>query len=190
MRQKKILLIDDDPLTQKNLTLIFKNTEFQLDLASDSEEGLRKIKESDYDVVLSDIIMPDLGGRQSRTAGIDLLKIIVELKPELPVIMISVIDNNLTEALKLGAKDYIEKNSLTKKELIKKVENQIFYNPLKKEITNILRAKKEIDEYDLLKIIKMKGIEIKGFRNILKEMENEKKITVDSFLIKYNEVYK
>jgi len=181
-----ILLIDDDHLTHENFARIFENTKYRLHLASDSIEGLHEIKKTDYNLVLLDVIMPDLKGRQSQTAGLELLELIVELRPELPVIMMSVVDEKLVEAIKLGAKDYIVKSSLTSELLLEKIEKQIFYEPLKSEITNILRAKKQIDEYDLLKILKEKGTELKEFKNILEEMEKNEIITVDSFLIKYN----
>jgi DNA-binding NtrC family response regulator len=180
MREKKILLIDDDSLTHKNLTRIFENTKYKMDSAVDSQEGLKKIKENEYDLVLLDIIMPDLKGRQSKEAGIELLKIVVEIKPELPVIMFSVIDEKLVEALKIGAKDYFVKDSLTSKEILEKIEELIFYKPIEKEIKNSLKSYRKINMYDLYNQIEDKELDPIKFREILKKMESKKVINIDS----------
>lgn len=139
MKEKNILLIDDDLLTHKNFARIFEDTSYVLDFAIDSIEGLEKVKKRDYDLVFLDIIMPDLNNRQSQTAGIDFLKIIQKLKPYLPVIMITVVDMAIpaVEAIKAGAKDYIIKDSITKDGLIQKTEEVLKGDqyPIKKLIS-------------------------------------------------------
>ena len=59
-----------------------------------------------------------------KVAGIKLLKIIRELNPNLPVIMITAIDERkiAVETIKLGAKDYIVKDDISNEGLIQKVE--------------------------------------------------------------------
>jgi len=127
MNEKKILLIDDEPLTHENFTRMFEGTKFGLDLAIDSIDGLEKIKKNEYDLILLDIIMPDLKNRQSKTSGIELLNVIRELRPNLPVIMISVLTHvdNALQALELGAVDYIAKDTMTSKGLLEKVEKAL-----------------------------------------------------------------
>lgn len=125
MKEKKILLIDDDKLTRMNVGNIFKETCYQLDFAVDSISGLRKIEENHYDLVLLDIIMPDFINRQSDTAGIELLKKIKETKPNLPVIMFTVIENvkiAVDTVARFGARDYIVKDRVSKQEIVHKVE--------------------------------------------------------------------
>ena len=138
MKEKKILLVDDDKLTQKDYAKIFESTVYGFDVATDSVEGLRKIKNTQYDLILLDIIMPDLRNRQSNTAGFELLDVIRNLKPDLPIVMITAVDEvkSAVNALKSGANDYIVKDSITTEELVHKV-NEILKSdrdPLRKLI--------------------------------------------------------
>src|SRR6185369_8215204 len=77
---------------------------YKIDEASDGEEGLKKFRERNYDVVLCDIKMPKID-------GIEFLQKAGESNPDVPVIMISGHGNIETavEAVKTGAYDYISK---------------------------------------------------------------------------------
>lgn len=99
-----ILVIDDERSIRNVLKDILTNEGYKIDEAVDGEEGLEKFKSKDYDVVLCDIKMPKLD-------GIEFLNIATELKPEVPVIMISGHGNIETavDAVKKGAYDYIAK---------------------------------------------------------------------------------
>lgn len=99
-----ILIIDDEKAIRKTLSEILSFEGYKLDEASDGEEGLKKFKEKNYDVVLCDIKMPKLD-------GIDFLQRAGETNPDIPIIMISGHGNIETavEAVKKGAYDYISK---------------------------------------------------------------------------------
>src|SRR5215204_3070931 len=99
-----ILIIDDEKAIRKTLTEILSFEGYKIDEASDGEEGLKKFKEKNYDVVLCDIKMPKLD-------GIEFLQKAGESNPDVPVIMISghgTIETAV-EAVKKGAYDYIAK---------------------------------------------------------------------------------
>lgn len=99
-----LLIIDDEKAIRKTLTEILSFEGYKIDEASDGEEGLKKFKEKNYDLVLCDIKMPKLD-------GIEFLQKAVEINPDVPVIMISGHGNIETavEAVKKGAYDYISK---------------------------------------------------------------------------------
>ncbi|MEO9022048.1 MAG: sigma-54 dependent transcriptional regulator [Ginsengibacter sp.] len=99
-----ILIIDDEKAIRKTLTEILGFEGYKIDDASDGEEGLRKFKEKNYDVVLCDIKMPKLD-------GIEFLEKAREINSEVPIIIISGHGNIETavEAVKKGAYDYISK---------------------------------------------------------------------------------
>jgi two-component system nitrogen regulation response regulator NtrX len=99
-----ILIIDDEKAIRKTLTEILSFEGYKLEEASDGEEGLKKFKEKNYDVVLCDIKMPKLD-------GIEFLQKAGEINPDIPVVMISGHGNIETavEAVKKGAFDYISK---------------------------------------------------------------------------------
>src|SRR5579872_920676 len=99
-----ILIIDDKKAIRKTLSEILSYEGYKIDEAGDGEEGLKKAKEKEYDVILCDIKMPKLD-------GIEFLEKVKETNPDVPVIMISghgTIETAV-EAVKKGAYDYISK---------------------------------------------------------------------------------
>nr|MBS9768789.1 sigma-54-dependent Fis family transcriptional regulator [Flavobacteriaceae bacterium] len=127
----KILLIEDESAIRRVLSKILmeEDKSYSVEEAEDGLEGLEKIKDNDYDLVLCDIKMPKLD-------GIEVLERVKSLKPEIPMVMISGHgDLELAvSTMRLGAFDYISKppdlnrllntvrNALDRKELI--VENK------------------------------------------------------------------
>ena len=99
-----ILIIDDEKAIRKTLGEILSYEGYQIDDAENGEEGLKKIKEKNYDVVLCDIKMP-------KVDGLEFLEKARETNPDLPIIMISghgTIETAV-EAVKKGAFDYVAK---------------------------------------------------------------------------------
>jgi two-component system nitrogen regulation response regulator NtrX len=99
-----ILIIDDEKAIRKTLSEILSYEGYKMDEAGDGEEGLKKFKEKDYDVILCDIKMPKID-------GIEFLEKAKEANPDIPIIMISghgTIETAV-EAVKKGAYDYISK---------------------------------------------------------------------------------
>lgn len=99
-----ILIIDDEKAIRKTLTEILSFEGYKIEEAADGEEGLKKFKDKNYDLVLCDIKMPKLD-------GIEFLQKAGEINADVPVIMISGHGNIETavEAVKKGAYDYISK---------------------------------------------------------------------------------
>ena len=100
----EILIIDDEKAIRKTLTEILSFEGYKIEEAADGEEGLKKFKEKNYDLVLCDIKMPKLD-------GIEFLQKASESNADVPIIMISGHGNIETavEAVKNGAFDYISK---------------------------------------------------------------------------------
>jgi two-component system, NtrC family, nitrogen regulation response regulator NtrX len=100
----EILIIDDEKAIRKTLSEILSFEGYKLEEAADGEEGLKKFREKNYDLVLCDIKMPKLD-------GIEFLQKAGEINPDIPVVMISGHGNIETavEAVKKGAFDYISK---------------------------------------------------------------------------------
>jgi len=92
--KKKILIADDEPNIIKLLQLIL-NKEFNVDAATTGEELVEKVQQSEYDLIISDVIMPKLSGWKS-------IKKVRELGFNTPVIFNSglVKDKELYETLK------------------------------------------------------------------------------------------
>ncbi len=99
-----ILIIDDEKSIRKTLNEILSFEGYKIEEAADGEEGLKKFKEKNFDIVLCDIKMPKLD-------GIEFLEKAKEINDEVPIIIISGHGNIETavEAVKKGAYDYISK---------------------------------------------------------------------------------
>jgi DNA-binding response OmpR family regulator len=59
---KAVLVVDDDRQLASALQWILADENYFVDIAYDGEEALQKIKESDYDAVVCDVMMPKLRG--------------------------------------------------------------------------------------------------------------------------------
>lgn len=122
----KILLVDDDPDLRDIYDEIFTEAGFQVDFAIDGEEGLNKILNGTYDLILLDIMMPKIDGltvlKKLKTSGINF--------PSQTIIMLSQLNEEkvIQEALNLGAKDYLIKSDYTPDQVLKKV-NDILNTP-------------------------------------------------------------
>ena len=100
----RILVVDDDPSIRNMLSIVLKKNNYDVILAENGNSALNRLKKSTFDLIISDIKMPDID-------GIRLLEKIKSINPEIPVIMITAFAsaNDAVEAMKLGAEDYITK---------------------------------------------------------------------------------
>lgn len=101
---QKILVVDDERAIRRSLNEILTMEGFKVEEAVDGADALEKIKNNNYDCVLCDIKMPQVD-------GLEVLEQVQEMKPDVPVIVISghgSIDTAV-EAVKKGAFDYISK---------------------------------------------------------------------------------
>lgn len=102
----KILIIEDEAAIRRVLTKILseENKTYEIVEAEDGLEGIEKIKNEDFDLILCDIKMPKMD-------GIEVLEATKKIKPEIPIIMISGHGDldTAVQAMKMGAFDYISK---------------------------------------------------------------------------------
>ena len=103
MPRQRVLIIDDEPGSIEAFRIILKD-DYEILCATNPQEGLKIIAEEDIQLVLLDIVMPDMD-------GITLLHKIREMDNNLTVIMVTATKSIKTavEAMKLGAFDYVSK---------------------------------------------------------------------------------
>jgi phosphoserine phosphatase RsbU/P len=101
-----LLVVDDDRFNRDIICPRLERRGYQVDTAADGRAALAKIRECPYDLVLLDIMMPGLNGRE-------VLKEVRQFRSraQLPVIMVTSLDspNDVVEALRDGANDYVAK---------------------------------------------------------------------------------
>lgn len=127
---QKILIIEDEPGLLEMYKLYFERAGYQVFDALEGELGLEIAKEKKPDLILLDILMPEMSGWE----------VIKKLKsnPETNQILILVFSNlaqleEIQKGLALGADDYIVKTDLTPKELLVKVEQKLLQLKLEKK---------------------------------------------------------
>jgi len=100
---RSVLVVDDEVGARESLKMILKN-DYEVFSAKDAEEAFQQIKKHSPDVILLDIILPDLD-------GLKVLERIKQNEPDMVVIMITATKTVKTavEAMKLGAYDYVTK---------------------------------------------------------------------------------
>ncbi|KPK95883.1 hypothetical protein AMJ80_03045 [bacterium SM23_31] len=136
MDKKKILIIDDDSLMRDFLTETIIRMDYDVIAAQDGETGIKRFKEDEFELVITDIRMPDI-------SGMEVLKHVKAVKPETAVVMMTAYGtiDNAVEAMKQGAFDYITKPFSA--DAIEIAVNKVFkYLDLEQENRNL---RKEID---------------------------------------------
>ena len=100
----RILVIDDERSIRNTLKDILGFEGYAVDVAENGSSGLELVKNTEYDIILCDIKMPEMD-------GIEVLEKIMEIKPNTTVVMISGHGNidTAVEAIKKGAFDFIVK---------------------------------------------------------------------------------
>src|SRR5512147_747119 len=87
--QINILVVDDDESVNRNIEKTLLRERYAFDKAYDCLRAVEKIKQSTFHIVISDLNMPDLNGKLSERAGIDLLDWIRSQHPEIFVLMLT-----------------------------------------------------------------------------------------------------
>ncbi len=139
---KKVLVIDDDVYVRDALSNILTQKGFLVDKAENGLEGIKLIKEKDYDVLLVDLVMPEMG-------GVDFLRELNRENVDVPSIVITAFASvdTAVEAMKLGALDYITK-PFNIDELLVIIEKAIKVYELKKENINYRRQLQKIHGFE------------------------------------------
>jgi two-component system KDP operon response regulator KdpE len=99
----RILVIDDEPQITRVLRAALAAQQFDVRIANDPEEGLRIFDDWQPDLVVTDLMMPEMSGVEVCRA--------IRSKHETPVIVLSVREHEQSkiEALDAGADDYVTK---------------------------------------------------------------------------------
>lgn len=119
MGKKKVLVIDDERIVLESIGKILKEEEFIVDVSLGGRKGLERAIQKDYDLVLTDLRMPDIGGMR-------ILRDVKRARPAVPVVMITGFGTvkSAVQAMKLGAEQYLEK-PFSPEELVKTVNSAL-----------------------------------------------------------------
>jgi len=112
----RVLLVEDDSSTAKSIELMLKSEGYVVDTTDLGEDGLDLGKIYDYDIIILDLMLPDMD-------GYDVLKNLRAAKIQTPILILSglaELDNKI-KGLGFGADDYLTK-PFDKRELIARIQ--------------------------------------------------------------------
>ena len=122
---RKVLVVDDEKLIVKGIRFSLEQDGMEVDCAYDGEEALQKIKDSEYDIVLLDVMLPKL-------TGFEVCQQVREFS-SVPIVMLTAKGEDMDKILGLeyGADDYITKpfNILEVKARIKAIMRRTMPKP-------------------------------------------------------------
>ncbi len=100
----KILIVDDEPLIRDALAFKLTKDGYDVDTAEDGEKAIQKIESEEYQIIISDIMMPFI-------SGFELVKILKERGTDAPVLMLTSLNSEtaVLKAFDLGADDFMTK---------------------------------------------------------------------------------
>src|SRR5512139_1924068 len=154
METMKILVVDDEaPLREMLRKALVQMGGYTVDVAQNGQEALEKFEKDVFDLVLTDVKMPEMD-------GIELLKLIKGTRPDVMVILMTAFGSIETavEAMKMGATDYITKPvnldelilhiARAQKENLLLQENQLLRVEVKRrfEFSNIVGKSRKMQE--------------------------------------------
>jgi DNA-binding response OmpR family regulator len=116
---KTILIIEDEQVLASLLKRKLSRRGYQSIIATDGREGLKKTKEIQPDLILLDIVMPEMSGFEVMEA-----KQRMKTIKDIPIIIISNSGQpvEISRAQKLGAEDWVVKTNFDPEEVVRKVE--------------------------------------------------------------------
>jgi len=139
----KILIVDDNKFIRYTLTTLLEDADYQCTQASDGFAAIKEVKETFYDLVILDMKLPGLSGRE----------IFYEIKksdPDVPVIFLTAFGDiqDAVDLMKKGAYHYVTK-PFNNDEILILINKAIENRYLNKEI-NILRKKLDEGSDDII----------------------------------------
>ncbi len=112
----RVLLVEDDPTQQQSIKLMLETASMVVDTTDLGEDGLEIGKLYDYDIIVLDIMLPDID-------GVEVLRRLRDSRVETPVLILSGLTEpeDKVKGLGTGADDYLTK-PFNKKELLARIQ--------------------------------------------------------------------
>jgi DNA-binding NtrC family response regulator len=119
MKRIVILVVDDEAVIRDGLQRVLEGDQFEVETCMSGHNAIERLQEKEYGLVITDLKMPGMN-------GIEVLKAVKALQPDIPVILITgyASIDTAVEAIKNGASDYISK-PFSPDILLEKVQNAL-----------------------------------------------------------------
>ncbi len=136
----RVLIVDDERGMRTTLQEFLRDAHYEVGMAADAAQALAKLAAEDFDVVLTDIIMP-------RITGVKLLEAIREKSPNAQVLLMTgePTVETASQAVRAGAFDYLTK-PIGKEQLLKSVANAVKLKTLDDERQRLAKENQQYQE--------------------------------------------
>ncbi|MBI2188965.1 MAG: sigma-54-dependent Fis family transcriptional regulator [Acidobacteria bacterium] len=142
----RILVVDDEPSMRSMLQIVLRREGYEVVLAASGTEAIQYLQTEPFDLLLSDIRMPD-------TSGVDVLRAAKQIDSNIVAFMMTAFASTETavEAMRLGASDYFIKAGFSMDELRLKVRQHLEARKLREE--NLLLKRVLNSRYEFSNIL-------------------------------------
>ena len=140
----RILVIDDDPVTLGVIAQMLRVNGYEVVAAPSGESGIKELESDHYELVLTDLMMPETG-------GMEVLESVVSEFPNTKCIILTGYGSirSSVEAVKMGAFDYITK-PIQSGELLATIEKALKFKNLEEENIRLKKELRHLQKYDNL----------------------------------------
>lgn len=123
---KKILIVEDDQFLREFYQELLQSEGYSVDIAADGETGLKKIQETEYNLILLDIMLPKKDGLQVLRD----LKVIPPKSPKCSIVVLTNLgqDSVIKQCFESGAVGYLIKSALNPEQVLKEITTYLKNN--------------------------------------------------------------
>lgn len=116
----RIIIVEDDPMISEIYNRKFSESGFEVLLAGSGKQALETIRSEKIDIVLSDLIMPEMD-------GFELIKTLRggEYDAKIKIIILSNLVDSREKVLELGANGFLAKSAFTPTEMVNEVKTML-----------------------------------------------------------------
>lgn len=115
---KHVLMVEDFPVMQKFYKSALEDAGYTLDIANDGDDALRLVQGNEYDIILLDMLLPNIN-------GIEFLEQFSDRPAQTKIFVLSDFteEGRIKRARELGVEDYLVKSDYPPSELVKKLDS-------------------------------------------------------------------
>ena len=119
-KQKRILIAEDEKPMARALTLKLEHEGYEVETTYDGEEAISKLAESQFDLILCDLVMP-------KVDGFAVLEEVKNKKIKTPIVILSNLgqEEDQEKAKSLGAKEFFIKSNTPIKNIVEQVKKML-----------------------------------------------------------------
>lgn len=166
---QRVLIVDDNPQNIKVLANILKSLQVEIEYALSGKEAIGLLSENEFDLILMDVMMPQLDGYKTT----EIIRLELKLI-NMPIIFVTAIDESagIQKAFEVGGVDYITK-PVKEYEVLARVSTHLRMKMANDLITNKTQALEDEIEKRTMELARTQEAIIVSLANLMEHRDNE-----------------